>query len=307
MVQTSHPEALAVRFWGVRGSIAAPGAGTRRYGGNTPCVEVRSGTTRVILDAGTGIRPLGEAICEEWRAGAAGDRDLHVFLTHYHWDHVQGLPFFQPLFDPGAAVALHGPLPHDGADVRELALTIQLGRPHFPLGPDALAATVTAADAESGWQGGNLDVQALRVPHTDLTLAYRVGLRDGGGAVAYVPDCELGQVVGDGGTSPVRTGELVRFLEGVDLLIHDAMYSEEEYVTRGGWGHSTPLQALDLAAAAGVRQLRLFHHAPWRDDHAVAAHAAVAVAAPAARDAGFEVAAAMEGECLVVGQQVMIP
>jgi phosphoribosyl 1,2-cyclic phosphodiesterase len=131
-----------------------------------------------------------------------------------------------------------------------------------------------------------------------VALAYRVGLRGGAGAVAYVPDCELGAAGGRGGASPERHGELARFLEGVDLLIHDAMSTEEEYATRRGWGHSTPLQALDLVAAAGVRRLRLFHHAPWRDDLAMAAH--VAVAAPAARAGGLEATAAMEGECVVV-------
>jgi phosphoribosyl 1,2-cyclic phosphodiesterase len=303
--QTALPGALAIRFYGVRGSIAAPGPGTVRHGGNTPCVEVRSGAARVVLDAGTGIRTLGEDITREWAASDHRPRTLELFLTHYHWDHIQGLPFFEPLYDAAATIRLHGPAPAAGRDLVETALRCQLTPAHFPVAPDALAARVIAGGG-APWREEELEVDALPVAHPDPTLAYRVRVPGGGPSVVYVPDCELeGEV--PNAPSAGWYDDLVRFSGGADLLIHDSMYTDDEYPARRGWGHSTPAQVVKLAAEAGIRRVRLFHHAPWRDDDALAHHAGTAAASPAARDSGLQVAAAVEGEELVLQRPVAEP
>jgi phosphoribosyl 1,2-cyclic phosphodiesterase len=303
MVEITGEAALAVQFHGVRGSIPVPGPGTARYGGNTACVEVRSDAGRVVLDAGTGIRALGADLVrarpeKEWGSDD-GVREVHVFLTHYHWDHIQGLPFFEPLFEPGVTLRLYGPESTGGVGAWEAAIGAQLGPDQFPGGLDAIAARVVTGRAESPWRKGGLEVDALQVHHPGVTLAYRVRVAGGGAAIAYVPDCEL---EGDGETAPDPGwyDRLVGFLRGVTLLVHDAMYDDDEHVHRRGWGHSTPAQAVRLAAAAGVPRLWLFHHAPWRDDAAVTARVRMAAASPDARAAGLEVGAAAEGECLVV-------
>jgi ribonuclease BN (tRNA processing enzyme) len=309
---TVHPAtdpALSIRFHGVRGSIAAPGPGTLRYGGNTPCIEVRAAGALLVFDAGTGIRSLGDTIVRDWQAAGAGaQRSVDLFLTHYHWDHIQGLPFFAPLFDPTATLRLHGPAPElPGAErtacgratgnpaVAAAALGGQFAGAHFPVGPEAVAAAVEACVMDQPWRSGASEVAALRVAHPGVTLAYRVRVGDGGPSVVYAPDCELA-AMGRTAPTPSWYDELVEFAAGADVLIHDAMYDDGEDAARRGWGHSTPGQAARLATAAGVRRLRLFHHAPWRDDAAVAALAAAA----AARAPGLDVAAAAEGEVLII-------
>jgi ribonuclease BN (tRNA processing enzyme) len=306
MAPPALPGALAIRCYGVRGSIAAPGPGTVRHGGNTPCVEVVSGDTRVVLDAGTGALALGRDIVRAWNASPPGRRTLDVFLTHYHWDHIQGLPFFEPLYDANATIRLHAPEPPGGGDVLGATLAYQLAPAYFPIAPGAVEARVIALDGGPPWREGALEVDAVAVAHPGRTLAYRVRTRGGGPCVAYVPDCEL---EANAGIAP-STGwydDLVHFVGGADLLIHDAMYTEDEYPARRGWGHSTPAQVVKLAAEAGVRRVWLFHHAPWRDDDALAMHAAAAADSRAALAAGLEVAAAVEGEYVVIERQEVEP
>jgi ribonuclease BN (tRNA processing enzyme) len=280
---------LRVRFRGVRGSIPAPGPATTRFGGNTPCVEVRAGGALLILDAGSGLRGLGDEV-------PAGAR-IEIFLTHYHWDHIHGLPFFAPLFDPLATVRLHGPAPGGaaigGAAVAAAALDTQFARVHFPVEREAVVAAVSGRLAEVPWAEDGVEVAALPVPHPGGALAYRVRLLPDGPAIGYVPDCELAAAGTDGSAS---FAELAAFLAGAELLVHDAMYDEAEVAERRGWGHSTPAEAARLAAAAGARRLRLFHHAPWRDD------ADVPPLVDAARAAApeLEIEAAAEGEELII-------
>ncbi len=228
-----------------------------RFGGNTPCIEVRAADDRcLIFDAGTGIRMLGRRLL------AAGQPiQAHLFLTHFHWDHIQGIPFFEPLYDPGAVLHIHGP-PQAGRDVRSL-LAGQMSEAYFPVPLDGLAARIEYADlTDSAWCHGEVEVAAIRVCHPGEAYGYRV--RSEGASLAYIPDNELA-----GKHYPVSDTwyeELLEFLSGVDCLFHDAMFTPQELAVRHGWGHSTFEQAVRLAEEAGVRRLFLFHHAPDRTD-----------------------------------------
>jgi phosphoribosyl 1,2-cyclic phosphodiesterase len=254
---------LAVRFWGTRGSVPVPGPSTLHYGGNTPCVEVRTPAGEsLVLDAGTGIRLLGKSMAAP--VGEAMVGAVHLFLTHFHWDHIQGLPFFDPLGDPRSRVVIHG-FPQEGRGVEDL-LRSQMSPVFFPVSYDRLSAITECRDlGDDPWRGPGVEVASIRVRHAGHTVGYRV--RTDQGAVAYLPDNELGE--DPGAISEVgrrRYEVLCRFLKGVDLLIHDAMFTDEEYTIRRGWGHSSVGQALRLAEDAGVGSLSLFHHAPDRTD-----------------------------------------
>jgi phosphoribosyl 1,2-cyclic phosphodiesterase len=233
--------------------VPTPDSANAGCGGNTSCVEIAvPGRGRIILDAGTGIRGVAT------RPG----EDLDVFLTHFHWDHVQGLPFLRALADPAARVRIHAPS-QDGFSTREL-LGERLAPIWFPVALEDAAGRVTLHDFDpSGVDVGparsGLHVSWLRMQHPSTTYAYR--LRCGGEDVVYAPDNELA-------ADPAAYRAVCRFAAGADLLIHDAMLTEAEYVARRGWGHSTFEQAVRLAEDAGARRLRLFHHHPERSDAA---------------------------------------
>jgi phosphoribosyl 1,2-cyclic phosphodiesterase len=246
---------LTLRCWGTRGSIPSPGPHTRRYGGNTSCLEVRHGDHRVILDAGSGIRLLGHDLLR------SGGTFRHIFLTHFHWDHIQGFPFFPPLYRPGIELKIVAPR-QEGLDARSL-LAGQMGPVYFPV-PFGLVAATLSFDhvGEEPWEVGGVVLRALRVRHPSNVVGYRVEV--GGRVVCYVPDNDL---EGDGyGVGPGWRRAMTEFVRDADLLVHDAMYTEDEYAAREGWGHSTFRQALRLAEEAGVRRLLFFHHDPERSD-----------------------------------------
>jgi phosphoribosyl 1,2-cyclic phosphodiesterase len=251
---------VSLRCWGVRGSIPTPGAGTHRYGGNTSSVEILVGNRRLIFDAGTGIRLLGGHMSGDWSAHHAD-----IFLTHFHWDHIQGFPFFAPLYKPGVELRIVGP-EQDDVDIQTL-FARQMGPVFFPVPFEALAATTVFRHLNEGdWEEEGIRVRGLRVRHPSFTLGYRIEAN--GTAICYVPDNELGggsyQVDGEDWPTRFRA-----FLEGADVLIHDAMFTNEEYRNRVGWGHSTFEQALDLALDTGVKRLLFFHHSPERTDVAL--------------------------------------
>jgi phosphoribosyl 1,2-cyclic phosphodiesterase len=280
--------ALRATCWGTRGSIPSPGPDTIRYGGNTSCVEVRSASDRCyVFDAGTGIRSLARRLADE-RGAVSAD----LFLTHFHWDHIQGFPFCTPLYDPASRIRVHGPRQGD-VDVAH-ALAGQMSPLYFPIPLDALAARVEFVHvAEGPWSDAEVQVAAMRVRHAEHTCGYRIA--SGGASVAYVPDNELG-----GAAEGEWYGRLVAFLEGVDLLFHDAMFTDDEYDRFRGWGHSTYGQAIRLAEDAGVRRLALFHHAPDRTDAELDAVLAQLRAQAASRGSGLELVMSAEGEEIAV-------
>ena len=255
--------AYTVTFWGTRGSIPTPGAHTARYGGNTPCVAVEgAGGRLVILDAGTGIRGLGVQLVER-KNGAV---NAEILLSHAHWDHIQGLPHFKPFFSPGNKVRIWGS--RQGTTSLEAILRQQMDPAVFPVPLDALSAKLDVEQVDGA--GGEFTIGAFRVRsmklrHPGTTLGYRLTPVSGGPSMAYATDNELGEG-GHYSTPPMWRRQFVEFLQGVDLLIHDAMYTPEELEEHRGWGHSTWAEAVGLAADAGVKRLVLFHHEPEHDD-----------------------------------------
>ncbi len=250
---------LTVRFLGVRGSIATPGL---TAGGNTACVEVVAGDTRIILDAGTGIRTLGN------ERMASGIRHSTILLSHLHWDHVAGLQFFTPVYVPGHRVEIasgpNGVMPHDAA-IRAL-----FKAPFFPVDFDDLGGTVSTRELRANDQFtiGDITVTMARLNHPDPVYGYR--LEHAGQSIVYATDTEHFSCV-----DPT----LKKLAAGADILIYDAQYTPEEYPAKVGWGHSTWAAGAELARAAGVPQLVLFHHDPSRGDAALAALEAAAQAA----------------------------
>ena len=284
--------AYTVTFWGTRGSIPTPGAHTARYGGNTPCVAVEgTGGQLVILDAGTGIRALGLKLVEQQN----GAVNAEILLSHAHWDHIQGLPHFKPFFAPGNAVRIWGS--RQGTMSLEAILRQQMDPAVFPVPLDALSAKLTVQQVESGeFSVGEFRVRTIKLRHPGTTLGFRLTPAGGGGApsMAYVTDNELGSG-GQYSTAASWRKEFVEFLRGVDLLIHDAMYTPVELESHRGWGHSTYAEAVLLAADAGAARLVLFHHEPEHDDKAMDDLLAAARREARAQGRPVEVLGAQEG------------
>jgi len=247
---------MLAKLWGVRGSVPVPGPGTERFGGNTSCVQLTASDGAVfILDAGTGIRELGAAL-----TGRRGP--LHLLLTHLHLDHIQGLMFFAPLFDPQVEITIWGP-PAAGRALRK-RLARYLSNPLSPIEISELPARVTFRDVPSeSWHIGAVELRASLVAHRGPTLGYR--LSEDKTSVCYLPDHEpaLGHEIATADTGWLSGHGLAR---GASLLIHDCQYSEGEYPSHRGWGHSSLPDALAFAHRCEVQRLLLVHHDPWHDD-----------------------------------------
>lgn len=256
----THP----VTFWGTRGSIPTPGPDTARYGGNTACIGIggRDGHL-VILDAGSGLRPLGHELMKERNGVLSAD----ILLSHTHWDHIQGLPFFKPLSSRSTSVNIYGAA-QEGVPLKDI-LGRQMDPMVFPVPLNALAASLAVIEISEGeFELDDFRVCTFRLRHPGTTLGYRLAPSSGGREVAYLTDNELGP----GGSyeePPDWRDRLVQFVEGADTLIHDAMYLDQIIQARAGWGHSTPRQAVDLAAEGRCARLVLFHHEPEHDDAAM--------------------------------------
>ncbi len=283
--------AYTVTFWGTRGSIPTPGAHTARYGGNTSCVAVEGpGGQLVILDAGTGIRELGLTLVERQNGAVKAE----ILLSHTHWDHIQGLPYFKPFFAPGNTVRIWGS--KQGATSLDAILNLQMDPAVFPVPLSAVSAALSVQEVRPGgeFSVGPFRAQVMQLRHPGTTLAYRLTPLAGGMSMAYVTDNELGPG-GSYDTPPNWRHDLVRFLDRVDLLVHDAMYTPAELELHRGWGHSSYEEAVELAAEAGAKRLVLFHHEPEHDDGALDELVAAARRLAQRRGAPTEVVAAQDG------------
>jgi phosphoribosyl 1,2-cyclic phosphodiesterase len=227
-------------------------------------VELLAEGRRLVLDAGTGIMGLGKSMAQAGQNGSDTPKEATLLLTHFHWDHIQGLPFFAPLYDPAFKILIAAPK-QDRGDVEAMIRKV-MGPVYFPIPWEALEADLTFQDLNEGnWSDHGLSVNATRMRHTDFTVGYRI--ETASSRIVYIPDNEL--VGGDFPTPPDWRRRIVEFVSDADLLIHDGMFTDEEYAVRAGWGHSTAEQCLDLAVEAGVKHLHFFHHSPERTDDAL--------------------------------------
>lgn len=246
---------FVVQFWGVRGSIPAPGSETVRYGGNTSCVEMRAGGKRLIFDGGTGLRVLGKQLMKQMPIEA------YMFFTHSHWDHIQGFPFFMPAFVKGNCFHIYGAIAPNGATMKQ-RLSDQMLHPNFPVPIQVMQSDLKFYDLFPGdqMQIGDITIETGPLNHPNTAMGYRVTWQ--GRTVVYATDTEH---------YPDRLDENLLYLaRDANVLIYDACYTDEEYhdpkSPKIGWGHSTWQEAIKLAKAAGVQKAVIFHHDPNHSD-----------------------------------------
>lgn len=250
---------MQLTFWGTRGSIPAPGPDTIRYGGNTSCIAIRlDDGTLLIFDAGTGIRALGNALLANSQPVRA-----HLFLTHMHWDHIQGLPFFAPAFVNSTELSILGP--EESQQTLEQLLCDQMRFPYFPVPMHNMTATIRFVPLSTGntFALPNATIEVGRMNHPGCTLGYRLTVNNT--VIVYATDNEP---FGPHRVSQhqIQPSDLPRFAYKADVLIQDAQYTPTEYAQRLGWGHSTYLDALTIAQQAQVKRLVLYHHDPTHTD-----------------------------------------
>ena len=282
---------IRVSFFGVRGSTPCAGAQYARYGGNSSCVVLEAdGQTPITFDLGTGLRPYGESL-----GGAAHAYRGTFLLTHFHWDHVQGLPFFTPLQHPDSLADIYGPR-HGDTDLGDVFAGM-MQPPYFPIRPEHIAGEIRwHALGNDDLPVGNAKVRSRFVRHVGATLGYRVDWN--GVSVVYISD--HGQGCGEPGCDDYVPDEVLDLCDGADLLIHDAQHTTSEFEAKRSWGHCTNEYALRVARLSNVRQLALFHHCPSHGDDMI--DVIVRDTQQRSRDVGGPVVfGAAEGASLVVG------
>ena len=271
---------MSVRFWGVRGSLPCPGPQTLRYGGNTACVEVRCGDRLLVLDGGSGLRQLGQALMHR------GPLETDILFSHFHIDHVIGMLFFGPAYEPANRFRLWSARSKSGMALAD-ALGKLMSEPLFPVGTEAFKAILEFCDFRTGETldlGAGIVVHTAALNHPGGASGYRIEY--GGKAVAYLSDMEKGR--------DELEPSLLALANSADLLIYDSNFTDEEYEEHVGWGHSTWREGVRLAETANVKLLALFHHDPSHDDERMEA---IAAAAQALRPATL---VAREGEILAL-------
>lgn len=291
---------MKVKFWGVRGSIASPGPNTVRYGGNTTCIEIRTDNNELlIIDAGTGIFPLSQTLLAELPLTA------NVLLTHSHWDHIQGLPFFIPNFIPGNLLRLHGGFdPVTGKGVEQV-MSVQLQYSYFPVREAEMKARIeyVTLAPEQSIQIGSATVTPYLMNHPVIDFGYRIEAN--GKSVFFTGDHEPPLNIyepGEDGYAEYQTfvdekaSGILQAMRGVDVLIADCSYTEQEYATKKGWGHGTFKSCIQYAQDAGAKVLFCTHHEPTRNDDALEAVFQQALAANPPQAGGPDYRLAREGE-----------
>jgi phosphoribosyl 1,2-cyclic phosphodiesterase/CheY-like chemotaxis protein len=297
-------EGTRLRFWGVRGSIPSPGSGTVFFGGNTSCVEVRSAGQTIVLDAGSGIRPLGNTLMTEARGRPI---EVTILITHTHWDHIQGFPFFVPAYDARNNVRILG---YEGAkDGLRTTLAGQMESPYFPVAMDEMPSNLRIQELKDMTFGiGAVKVDACFTNHPGVCVAYKLTTPDG--TVAYMPDNETKRgtiTTANGAIIPDPSeGNIAEFIRDVDVLLMDCQYTAEEYQTHVGWGHGSIDEVVRLAMAAGVKRLYTFHHDPSHDDRFVSAMLSHARTIAMEAGSAMVVEAAREGMEVVLRAGVVI-
>ena len=256
----SRQATMTVKLWGTRGSIPTPGRSTLRYGGNTSCVEVRCGETIMLFDCGTGAREAGLALAGEFKGKPL---DVHLFVSHTHWDHIQGFPFFVPAYVPGNHLTLYSLRGTDKSLSK--IFTGQMDSSYFPVDLSDMMAQLDFVELEGVVELGAAKVKHFYLNHPGVAVGYRI--ESEGKSVVYLTDHEpYCRLTGDNEHNRKLDREVDDFARGADVYIREAQYTEEEYPVKKGWGHSTWKDAVNSAHAAQAKRLVLFHHDPMHDD-----------------------------------------
>jgi phosphoribosyl 1,2-cyclic phosphodiesterase len=269
---------LTVRFWGVRGSLPSPGIDTVIYGGNTSCLEIRAGERLVIIDLGSGIRPFGEWLIENDRK-KYGKINADIFLTHTHWDHIMGFPMFNPIYIPGTQLRITAPVSLENESLKSI-IENQLSYKYWPVRANELGANIEYNQISETLidLGEGLTISSKFLNHPIFCLGYRINYQ--GKSIVTIYDHEpfrnlfaLGsqdidkEAAREGEIAAAEENEKVKkFVNGADIVIHDAQYTKQEYTSHVGWGHCSYEHAIETTAGNGVKKLVLFHHEPSRTD-----------------------------------------